>query len=148
MKQQLDKNGQPIMAARPLPDIDRELCAPYWSAARRHELVIQRCRDCQRWIWYPQNLCYQCNSTDLGWEQIDGKGTVYSFIIVRHGLHPYFATRLPLAVALVSLDAAPYVRLTANILCEPEDVSVGMPVEVMFEDVDDTVTLPQFRPVD
>jgi uncharacterized OB-fold protein len=145
--QLLDKVGRPLVAVRPLPDVDRELGAPFWESARRHELRIQRCQECRRWIWYPQHLCYECNSANLGWEAIGGKGTVYSFIVVRHGLHPYFATRLPIAVALVSLDDAPYVRLTANILeCPPEEVRVGMPVEVVWERVDDRVTLPQFRP--
>ncbi|MGE0387502.1 MAG: Zn-ribbon domain-containing OB-fold protein [Gammaproteobacteria bacterium] len=147
MANQLDKDGNPLAAERPLPDIDRPLSAPFWQAARRHELMIQRCQDCGHWIWYPQDLCYQCNSAKLGWEKIGGNGTIYTYIVVRHGLHPYFAKHLPLAVAMVSLDDAPYVRLLANIMeCKPEDVKVGMPVEVVFEDVDERVTLPQFRP--
>jgi uncharacterized protein len=132
---------------RPLPDLDRAETEPYWEAARRHELVLLRCNDCRRWIWYPQRRCYECGSVSLGWEPIGGAGEVYSFVVLRHVLHPGFASRLPLAVALVSLDDAPYVRLTANILdCPAEDVYVGMPVEVTFEKVTEDITLPQFRP--
>lgn len=135
-----------VSATRPLPNLDRAETKPYWEAARRHELVIQRCRDCQGWIWYPQTVCPSCNSWDLGWERVSGNGTIYSFVVVRHGLHPWFATRLPFVSALVELEEAPHVRLTAEIIeCPPEAVFVGMNVEVCFEDVDDKVTLPQFR---
>ena len=133
--------------ARPLPDVDRPDAKPYWDAARRHELVIQRCGDCRNWIWYPQTVCHACGSWNLGFEPVNGKGTVYSFVVLRHGLHPWFGDRLPVISALVDLDDAPGVRVTAEIReCEPERVMVGMNVEVVFEDVDDRVTLPQFRP--
>lgn len=137
-----------VANTRPLPDVDRPDAKPYWEATRRHELVIQRCGDCQGWIWYPQTVCHYCNSWNLGWEPVSGTGTIYSFVVVRHGLHPWFGTRLPVVSALVELDDAPNVRLTAEIVdCAPEDVLIGMNVEVCFEDVDDKVTLPQFRPV-
>jgi uncharacterized protein len=137
-----------VAASRPLPNLERPETRPYWEATRRHELVIQRCADCQGWIWYPQTVCHHCNSWNLGWEPVSGTGSVYSFVVVRHGLHPWFEARLPFVTALVELDDAPGVRLTAEIVgCPPEDVLVGMNVVVSFEDVDDQVTLPQFRPV-
>ena len=132
---------------RPLPNLDRAETRSYWEAARRHQLVLPRCRDCQGWIWYPQRVCHFCHSWNLDWQPVSGTGTIYSFVVVRHGLHPWFATRLPFVSALVELDEAPNVRLTAEIVdCAPEDVLVGMNVEVAFEDVNDEVTLPQFRP--
>ena len=137
-----------VASTRPLPDVDRPDTKPYWEATRRHELVMQRCGDCQGWIWYPQTVCHYCNSWNLVWEPVSGTGTIYSFVVVRHGLHPWFGTRLPVVSALVELDDAPNIRLTAEIVdCAPEDVLVSMNVEVTFEDVDDRVTLPQFRPV-
>jgi uncharacterized OB-fold protein len=136
-----------VTAQRPLPDLDRADTQPYWEATRRHRLVLPRCQDCQGWIWYPQTVCHFCNSWNLAWEPVAGNGTIYSFVVVRHGLHPWFANRLPFTTALVELDDAPSVRLTAEIVeCAPEDVFIGMNVEVCFEDVDDRVTLPQFRP--
>ncbi len=136
-----------VPAVRPLPQIDRPETEQFWEAARRHQLMIPRCQDCGRWIWYPQEICYVCNSRSITWQLIGGRGKVYSFVILRQALHPAFTARIPLAVALVELDDASYVRLTANILeCPPEAVTVGMPVEVVFEDVTEDVTLPQFRP--
>jgi uncharacterized protein len=136
-----------IIDTPPLPDLDRPETEPYWEAARRHELVLPRCADCRRWIWYRQRRCYECGSAKLGWEPVGGTGQVYSFVVLRQALHPAFTARLPLAVALVALDDAPYVRLTANILdCPVADVYVGMPVEVTFQKVSEDVTLPQFRP--
>lgn len=132
----------------PLPHLDRPETEPFWEATRQHELVLPRCEACQRWIWYPQRRCYECGSSDVRWQPFAGRtGEVYSFVVLRQALHPAFAGRIPLAVALVSLDDAPYVRFTANILeCAPEDVYVGMPVELTFEDVTEDVSLPQFRP--
>jgi uncharacterized OB-fold protein len=132
---------------RPLPSLDRAETEPFWEAARRKELILPRCQNCTRWIWYPQKICYQCGSDSIQWEPIGTGGTVYSFVVLRQALHPAFTNRLPLVVALVSLDDAPYVRLTANILdCPVDAVEVGMPLEVAFEDVNEDVTLPQFRP--
>jgi uncharacterized protein len=132
---------------RPLPALDRSETEPFWEAARSHELKLPRCQDCGRWVWYPQPICYQCASRSIAWERIGPYGTVYSFVVLRQALHPAFTGRLPLAVALVSLDDAPYVRLTANILeCPVEDIHVGMPVVAAYEDVTEDVTLPQFQP--
>ena len=132
---------------RPLPHLDRLDTQPYWEAARRGRLVIQRCGQCRRWIWYPQRVCYSCRSSDLAWEEIGGAGTVYSFVVLRQALHPAFSDHLPLPVALVELDEAPYVRITANVLgCPVEEISVGLEVEVCFEEISEDVTLPQFRP--
>ncbi len=108
--------------------------------------MIQRCDDCGADIWYPQTVCYACNSWNLRWRKLGGRGKVYSWIVVRHALHPHFADKLPLAVALVELDDAPGVRMTTNILdCPLEEIDIGMPVEVVFQKVNADVTLPYFR---
>ena len=133
--------------SRPLPDLNREETKPFWEGCRRHELWIQACNACDAYVWYPQRVCHRCNSWDLAWRKMSGRGSVFSWIELRHPLHPYFADQLPLAVALVELEDAPEVRLTTNILeCPPEDVHIGMPVEVVFEQLTDELTMPYFRP--
>jgi len=76
------------------------------------------------------------------WVKVSGKGRVYSWTIVTRPVHPAF--EVPYAVVIVELDER--VRLVSNIVdCKPEDVYIGMPVEVTFEDVTGEITLPKFR---
>ncbi|MBI3743184.1 MAG: OB-fold domain-containing protein [Chloroflexi bacterium] len=133
---------------RPLPNLDREETKPFWEACKRHELQILVCNACKGYVWYPQRVCHRCNSHDLAWRKMSGKGRIFSYVVLRHPLHPWFADKLPLAVALVELADAPEVRLTSTVLeCKPEDVRVGMDVEVVFQKINDDLTMPYFRPV-
>lgn len=76
-----------------------------------------------------------------------GRGTVHTFTIVHHSVHPVTAGSLPYVLVLVQLDEGP--RVLTNLRdAQPDRVHVGMPVEVIFEDLNDAITLPQFRPVD
>ena len=132
---------------QPLPLLDREETKPYWEAAKRHELVVQRCGDCSTWIWYPQQVCHHCNSWNVEWHRVNGKGKVFSWVILRHALHPYFADKLPLPVALIELEEAPEVRITSNIVdCDLDNIHIDMLVEVTFRDIDANLTMPLFRP--
>jgi uncharacterized OB-fold protein len=123
--------------------------APYWDAARRHELVIQRCCACERHVFYPRPTCPHCGAHDLAWVPASGRGTVHTFTVARRPTHPAFADRVPYVIAIVELEEGP--RLTTNIVgCEPDDVHIDMPVQVTYEDLEDenATTLPVFRPAD
>lgn len=127
-----------------LPAAD-ELTAPYWDAARERRLVIQRC-ECGRLAHPPVASCPRCHRNRFTWSEMSGRGTVYAFTVVHHSVHPVSATAIPYVIVLVELDEGP--RLLTNLRnCAPEEVRVGLPVEVTFEDLDDAVTLPQFAPV-
>jgi uncharacterized OB-fold protein len=130
--------------AKPLPRptaVSRE----FWAAARRHELRVQRCRACGQHIFYPRVFCPACLSDGLEWVNVSGRGRVYSFTVVRRAMHPAFRPDVPYVLAIVELEEGP--RLTTNIVgCDPLDVRVDMPVEVVFDDVTPEVTLVKFRP--
>ena len=129
---------------RPLPIPDDE-SAPYWQGARRRQLVIQRCGDCSFYIHYPKGRCPRCQAVNLTEFSVSGRGTVYSFSIVHVKLAPGFDP--PYVVALVELDEQSGLRLVTNIVDSPiEAIFVGMPVEVVFEDVTPEITLPYFKP--
>lgn len=118
---------------------------PFWEAAKRHEVQIQRCGQCGANIFYPREVCPECLASDLQWVKVSGKGTVYSYTVAQAPTHPAFADDVPYVIAIVELAEGP--RITTNIVgCEPEDVRVGMPVEVTFDDVTPEVTLIKFRP--
>lgn len=128
----------------PIPDAESE---HYWQGARRHQLVIQRCGDCDFYIHYPKGRCPQCQSLNVTESVVSGRGTVYSFSIVHVKLAPGFDP--PYVVALVELDEQAGLRLVTNIVQSPiEAIHIGMPVDVVFEDVTPEITLPFFRPAE
>ena len=119
--------------------------APFWEAAKRHELQIQRCGSCGMHVFYPRELCPECFASNLQWIKVSGKGTVYSFTIAQQATHHGFAEEIPYVIAIVELAEGPH--LTTNITgCKPEEVRVGMPVVTAFDDVTPERTLVKFRP--
>jgi hypothetical protein len=82
---------------------------------------------------------------DFSWETLSGKGTVHTFTIVRQAAHPGFIDDVPYVLATIETDEG--LRMTSNVVgCEPEDVTIGMPVEVTFTELTPDISLPQFRP--
>ena len=132
------------MTMRPLPQPYQDTAA-YWAAAKEHRFVIQQCSDCGQHQFYPRGVCSHCLSSALEWKTASGKGTVYSFTVNHRAPHPGFAGITPFVTAIIALAEGP--RMMTNIVdCDPENVTINMPVEVTFEDVSDDVTLPMFRP--
>jgi uncharacterized OB-fold protein len=130
------------MMERPLPEIDPETSF-FWDATRRGELHILRCRRCGTYIHLPRPACRTCGSTDLGPERVSGRGVVHSFTVTHFPLPGY---EPPFAVVLVELEEQQGLRLVSNLVdVAPDDVRIGMEVEVVFEQVAEDVTLPLFR---
>jgi len=127
--------------AKPLPK-PTPTSQPFWDAARRHQLSLQRCAACGKFIYYPRERCPHCFSDKLGWESVSGRGKVYSYTVVRRASSRAFAE--PYVLAMVELDEGP--RMTTNIVAAPERVKVGMPVAVHFDDVTPERTLVKFKP--
>jgi hypothetical protein len=130
--------------AKPLPRVDEE-SKGFWEACQRHELYLQRCCDCGALRYYPRALCPSCLSDRIEWVRASGKGTVYTFTVTHQNQAPGFRDALPYVMAYVELDEG--VRMLTNIVgCAPDDVRIGMPVELAFEDVTPDITLPKFKP--
>jgi uncharacterized OB-fold protein len=115
------------------PYLDEPEAKPFWAACREHKLTAQRCSSCKRIFGFPpQALCPHCLATKHEWVALSGKGTAYQ-------------NRIPYNVSLVDLQEGG--RLVSNVIgCAPEEVKIGMPVEVVFEDFAE-YTLPKFKPV-
>lgn len=129
---------------KPLPSKTDEN-ARYWESAQQHALELQRCGGCGRFRYPSAPFCPNCLSPEAEWQPISGKAAVYSFIIVHQRYDPSFADDLPYNVAIVELDEGP--RLVTNIVgCRNEDIRVGMPLTITYEDVTEEFTLPKFRP--
>lgn len=126
---------------RLLPRITPEM-APFWEAARRHELVVQRCRGCGTLRFPARVLCSGCLSREAEWVPVSGRGTIFSLAVMHQASHPSFT--VPYAVVVVELEEG--ARLLSNVVgCPPDALRIGMPVTVVFEDLTPDVTLPKFR---
>ncbi len=138
--------AQPPPLPKPLPEPNK-LTQFYWEHAKRRQLAILRCRDCATFIHPPKPFCRTCQGTNLAPHAASGRGRVYTFTTTHYIYHPAYAGQTPYVVALVELEDDPSVRVISNIVgCPPDQVAIGMPVEVTFEDVTPDVTLPQFMP--
>ncbi|CAA0137587.1 Uncharacterised protein [Mycolicibacterium vanbaalenii] len=118
--------------------------APFWTAAKERRLSAPRCGDCGRFRMPPTPFCPQCQSRAMDWVDLTGAATVYSYAVVR-GL-PQFPD-LVLVAAVLDLPDAPGARIVSNVVdVAPEEVSIGMHVEVDFMPIADGWLLPAFRP--
>lgn len=115
---------------------------PFWEAVKDHELKLQRCADCGQWLVPPRPMCPNCQSQQSEWVAVSGKGKVHSFVTYRESPHPAFVA--PYSVVLVELDEGPRVISNPEGIAA-EDLEIGMAVEVVFDDVDDALTLFKFK---
>jgi len=134
---------------KPLPEINEDSKA-FWDAAKRHELVLHQCQKCGQFakVTYPigGTGCLEHGSEDMDWAQISGRGTLFSFVIFHQVYDPAFQDGVPYNVSLVELEEGP-LFITNVVGCENEDLEIGMPLEVVFDDITDEETLPKFQPV-
>ena len=131
-------------ATKPLPQIGPDM-APFFEAARRRELVVQQCAKCRALRFPARAICSRCLAREATWVPVSGRGAVFSFAVMHQAIHPGFAAEVPYPVVVIELEEG--VRLLSNLVdCPLADVRIGLPVEVVFEDVTAEVTLPKFRP--
>jgi uncharacterized OB-fold protein len=130
---------------RPIP-VPNEFNRPFWEAAKRGSLELQRCQSCGHFQHPPYATCTQCVSTDLKFEPVKGQGAIYAYTIMYHTGDKRFAAAVPYASIIVELDDAPGALMAGNLLGVPyTEAKVGRRVEVTFEKLNDDITLPQFR---
>ena len=128
----------------PLPEIT-PVSKPFFRAAKEHKLLIQRCKDCGKNIFYPKSLCPHCLSSNLEWFESKGKGRVYSYTIVEAGAPEAFQAAVPYVLCVVDLEEG--VRMLSWIVdCNYEDVKCDMDVVVTYRDLTEDIALPMFRP--
>ena len=128
-----------------LPQITPET-AEYWAGCKRHELLIQRCADCHAAQFYPRMLCTHCSGNRLDWVRASGRATLASYTIVHRAVSQAYAGEVPYVVALVRLEEGP--TMMSNVVgSSAANLKIGMPLEVVFDDWTEDVTVPKFQPV-
>ena len=128
---------------KPLPLMDGTT-KEFYEHCKRRTLSFQRCQRCGRWRHVPRVMCAACGSWDWQWTKSSGRGRVFTWTVVRRPMHPAFADDPPYAPVVVELEEG--VRMVSWIVdCPPDEIEMGMPVEVVYDDVTPEVTLPTFR---
>ncbi|MEZ5171283.1 MAG: Zn-ribbon domain-containing OB-fold protein [Acidimicrobiia bacterium] len=132
--------GIPIL--KPSIDADNK---PFWDAVANHELVLQKCGACDIYYQPPRPMCAECKSMDtMEWVPSSGRGHIYSYVNFTTDRMAYPAMKVPYSVVLVELEEG--IRLVSNLMdIEPDEVEFGMPVEVVFDDISDDLTLYKFK---
>lgn len=126
---------------RPIPSA---LSEPFWEACRRRELTAQRCGDCGRFRHYPSPRCPSCQSDQYTWAPLEGRGEIYSYTVSHQAFHPHFKQHVPYVLASVELIEG--IRMLAFLPdLDPAEVRIGMALEVDFQTVDDSLTLPCWK---
>ena len=130
----------------------------YFEAAYDHRLVVKQCDDCALLRWEPGAACPWCMSMHWHWQQVSGRGTIYSYQIVCQAIQAGFRDWTPYPIVLVELDEQrgrptpdEALRMVMNLVdgsFRPENeanVAIGKRVEVIFQEIDGGFTLPQWR---
>ena len=129
---------------KPLPIITEEN-RPFWEGCRQGKLLLQYCDQCQHYQFYPRLYCMHCGAENPRWVEASGRGVIYSYTIIYQNRSPEFVNDTPFNVAIVQLEEGP--RMLSNIVdIDPADLRVDLPVTVVFDQVNDTISLPRFRP--
>lgn len=130
----------------PLPVAD-DLSKPFWDGIRARKLLVQRCSACQHLQFPPDSACNACASTNLSFEEVSGRGKVFSFTETVSGArHPYFQSISPYLVGMVQLDDQEGLVFASNFPgSKYADLKIGAPVQVEFQEIAEGVWIPQFR---
>lgn len=127
----------------PLPNSDNK---PFWEACHHHQLKFQKCLDCGHIRWPAAFICPICHSDRAEWTEVSGKGKIYTFIVYHKVFHPGFENDVPYIVASIELEEGP--RILSNVInCSIDTVNCDMPVQVVWEDINEEISLPKFEPV-
>jgi uncharacterized OB-fold protein len=120
----------------------------FWAGTAVRELRVQRCEDCGALRHPPGPRCPGCGSQRRGYLVVGGSGTIFSYVVHHHP--PVSGRSAPFVVALVELPEG--VRMLGELVgVDPADpaalatVRIGAPVQLSWQQVDDTLTLPGWR---
>jgi hypothetical protein len=128
------------------PPMANTTMLPWWQAASEHRLCVQECQSCRHTRFPPSPICPECRSDAAEWKDVPGRGEVYTYTIIHR---PIAAEQeLPYVVAVIALEDSGGLRMISNLVgVAPEDVEIGMKVEVVWEDMSDDLAVPRFRAV-
>jgi uncharacterized OB-fold protein len=110
----------------------------FWDAARQNRFLIPFCTACGKAHWYPRAICPFCAGDKIAWREASGRGTIYTYSVMRRVKEPY-------AIAHVTLAEGP-TMLTNIVDCDFDKLYIGQPVAVVFQETENGPPAPMFRP--
>lgn len=113
--------------------------APFYEAAAEGRFLIRRCTACGKAHWYPRTLCPFCWG-ETTWEPASGRGTVYSWSVMRR-------TDPPFSIAYVTLEEGP-TMMTSLVDCDLDALRIGMAVQLVWQSTEGGPPMPCFKPAD
>ncbi len=133
-----EKISKPV----PVPD---ESSREFFEGARQGRLMIQRCLACKNYRFLARARCDVCRSPEFAWQAASGKASIVSYVTMHQRYHAGFFDELPYPLAVVELEEGP--RLVTSLEgVEDLTLKAGMPMKVVFREVDEGVFLPKFTP--
>ncbi len=124
----------------PAPAVDPET-QEFWAAIEEKRLLIRYCNACDAPHYYPRTICPHCGSDDTIFKEASGKGSIYSYSVMRRVPVPY-------AIAYVTLEGTDISMMTNIVDCDLDALHVGQDVRVVFSETEgEGPPLPTFTPV-
>jgi len=122
----------------PAPAVNPEI-KPFFDAAAEGKLALKRCAACGQSHHYPRAICPFCASDRTEWTMASGRGTIYSYSVMRRAAPPY-------VIAYVTLEEG--VSMMTNLVdCDFDALRIGQPVRVLWTPTDGGPPVPMFTPV-
>lgn len=131
--------------AKPLPVLD-VWNRPFWEACKRGKLTMQRCAETGEFFYPPSPVSPATRKPDWTWEELSGRATVWSWVVMHQVYYEGFRGEVPYVIAQVKLEEGPMI-VTNLVGVAPDAIIKDMAVEVVFEDATDEIAIPKFRPV-
>jgi uncharacterized OB-fold protein len=120
--------------------------AKYFEHCAQRRLAFQRCAACKKLRHPPGPICPACQSDAIEWVDAPDDARIYTYTIARHPAHPAAAPVLPYNVVVVDFPSLPGVRLISNVIdARPEQLSVGLPLALVWDEGSNGQLLPRFR---
>ena len=121
----------------PAPPVNPEN-KPFFDAAQNGKLLVKRCTACGERHHYPRAICPFCGSDKTEWQDASGRGTIYSWSVLRR-------VPAPFALAYVTLDEGPTI-MTNIVDCDLDAIRIGQAVRLVFKPSDGGPPVPMFTP--
>jgi uncharacterized OB-fold protein len=127
--------------------------APFWDGTKRGELLVQACAACGRLRFPPRTMCPWCQSFEVNWKPMSGKGTIWSFIVPHPPLLPPFDSLAPYNVVVVALEENSGIRMVGNLMASAggainevpaAEIRIGAAVSVVFQDAGESAVIPRW----
>jgi len=127
---------------KPLPVVD-VWSRPFWEACKQNKLVIHRCNQSGEYFYPCSPISPVTRTHDWSWVEVSGRGKIFSFVVMHQLYFKSFTDDIPYLIAQIQLEEGPML-ITNLVGMTREEVKMDMPVQVVFTEATDEITMPQF----